>query len=117
MIRLKDQKMSWMTAQKIADFRWKCVPINEDTAPKDEVMEARDKAHDDAMKALREQFAESMGQMKDQVKAAAAEKELETGGLRSECDILICKECSKCLSVPISPRSVKEARFMVSARA
>ena len=40
---------------------------------KDEVMEARDKAHDDAMKALKEQFAESMGQMKDQVKAATDE--------------------------------------------
>ena len=40
---------------------------------KDEVMEARDKAHAEAMATLKEQFAETMGQMKDQVKGATDE--------------------------------------------
>ena len=40
---------------------------------KDEVMAARDKAHEESLKALKEQFAEAMGQMKDQAKTATDE--------------------------------------------
>ena len=40
---------------------------------KDEVIAARDRAHEEAMKAMKDQFAEAMGQMKEQAKAATDE--------------------------------------------
>ena len=40
---------------------------------KDEVIAARDRAHEEAMKAMKDQFAEAIGQMKEQAKAATDE--------------------------------------------
>lgn len=40
---------------------------------KDDVIAARDKAHEEAMTALKEQFTEALGQMKDQAKTATDE--------------------------------------------